>query len=116
MSHGHSNHDSHGYAGSSHGSFKDYITGFILSVVLTVIAFGAVMSGAFSTPVTIGIIVVAAVVQLIVQAIYFLHLNTSSEQTWNLLTGVYTLIIVLILVLGSMWIFSHLHHNVLMGH
>lgn len=112
----HSHEDSHGYAGASHGSIKEYSLGLLLSVVLTVIPFAIVMSGIASVPVSIGIIIVCAIAQLLVQAVFFLHMNTSSEQSWNLLTGLYSVLLVVILILGSMWIFSHLHHNMLMGH
>ncbi|MED5458963.1 MAG: cytochrome o ubiquinol oxidase subunit IV, partial [Pseudomonadota bacterium] len=37
---------------SSHGSVKSYVTGLLLSLVLTVIPFAVVMSGALSTATT----------------------------------------------------------------
>lgn len=106
----------HGHGGASHGSKKEYVTGLILSFVLTIIPFGMVMSGVFSPSIAIATILICAVAQLLVQMVYFLHMNASSEQSWNLMTGIYSLITVVFLIIGSMWIFDHLHHNVLMGH
>lgn len=115
--HASENHDhEHKYGGESHGSQKEYVQGLILSIVLTVIPFGLVMADAVSGAVAIAIIMVFAMAQLLVQAIYFLHMNSSSEQSWNVSTGVYTLLIFVTLILGSVWIFTHLHHNMLMGH
>ncbi len=37
--------------GASHGSVKTYMTGFILSIILTVIPFWMVMDGSASQPV-----------------------------------------------------------------
>ena len=39
MSHAHTD------AGAGHGNYKSYAIGFVLSVILTVIPFGMVMSG-----------------------------------------------------------------------
>lgn len=39
----------HNAAGASHGNFKQYTVGFILSVILTIIPFGMVMAGGFET-------------------------------------------------------------------
>lgn len=42
--------------GASHGSVKTYMTGFILSIILTVIPFWMVMNGSASKPVILGAI------------------------------------------------------------
>ncbi|PIE47544.1 MAG: cytochrome o ubiquinol oxidase subunit IV [Gammaproteobacteria bacterium] len=108
--------DTHGHGGAAHGSVKEYVTGLILSIILTVIPFGLVMTGAVSVATAMVVILICGFAQLLVQAVFFLHLNTSSEQSWNLSTGIYTLFIFVLLLVGSMWIFTHLHHNILMGH
>jgi len=110
-----SSHDTtHG--GAAHGSVKEYVVGLILSIVLTAIPFGLVMSGGLSSGLTVAIVLLCAVAQVFVQLIFFLHMNGSSEQTWNTVSGVFIVLIVLIVVLGSIWIMQHLNHNMLMGH
>lgn len=117
--------DSHGHGGQAHGSVKEYVIGLILSIVFTVIPFALVMMVAekggiaesgFSSVTVVGTIVVCAIAQLLVQAVFFLHMNTSSEQAWNVTTGLYVVFIVVALIIGSIWIFEHLDHNMLMGH
>ena len=71
--------------GASRGTFTSCAAGFILSIVLTVIAFALVMSGAVSGPALLFGIFGAAVVQILVHLHYFLHLDTSSAMRWNLL-------------------------------
>lgn len=110
------NHSDHGHGGASHGSAKEYITGLILSIIFTVIPFAIVMTGAMSGATALLVIAACAVAQLLVQAIFFLHMNTSSEQSWNVMTGIYSVTIFIVLIIGSMWIFNHLNHNILMGH
>ncbi len=105
-----------GHGGQAHGSVKEYVTGLILSIVLTIIPFYLVMSGVGSDTFTVVAIVVAAIAQVLVQMVFFLHMNGSSEQVWVTTSAIYTVFIVLFVLVGSMWIFEHLNHNVLMGH
>ena len=60
---------------SSHGSVKSYVTGLLLSLVLTVIPFAVVMSGALSTATTVVVIAITAVLQILVQLVMFMHMN-----------------------------------------
>ncbi|MRX26830.1 cytochrome o ubiquinol oxidase subunit IV [Kangiella sp. HZ709] len=109
-------HESHHAGGAAHGSVKEYVTGLILSVILTAIPFGIVMSGSAGEVLSISLILLCAVGQIFVQLIYFLHMNTSSEQMWNNISGILAFILVAILIVGSIWIMQHLNHNMLMGH
>lgn len=104
---------SHG--GAAHGSVKEYVIGLILSIVLTVIPFGMVMAGGTGA-LTLAVILICLVAQVFVQLVFFLHMNGSSEQTWNTISGVFIVLIVLVVVLGSIWIMNHLNHNMLLGH
>ena len=106
----------HSHGGAAHGSVKEYVWGLIWSVILTVIPFGLVMSGVAGTGLAMTIILLCAIAQVFVQLVFFLHMNTSSEQTWNLVSAVFIVVIVAIVVLGSVWIMQHLNHNMLMGH
>ncbi|GAB2716148.1 cytochrome o ubiquinol oxidase subunit IV [Halomonas garicola] len=101
--------------GASHGSVKTYVTGLILSIVLTVIPFGTVMSGAFSTATTVLVIVAMAVAQILVQLVMFMHMNTKSDEGWNLTSFIFTLTILALVVGGSLWIMHHLHLNMMIG-
>lgn len=100
---------------SDHGSVKSYVTGLVLSLVLTVIPFGAVMLGSFSLPINVAIIVVTAVLQILVQLVMFMHLDFKTEEGWNMLSFVFTLTILGLVVGGSLWIMQHLHLNMMIG-
>lgn len=104
------------HGGAAHGSVKEYTWGLIWSFILTAIPFAVVMMGDFKTSTTMLVILFCAIAQVFVQLVFFLHMNTSSEQTWNVISGVFIVFIVLIVVLGSVWIMQHLNHNMLMGH
>ncbi|MDS9469104.1 cytochrome o ubiquinol oxidase subunit IV [Paracoccus sp. MBLB3053] len=116
MAHSHTHHDAHqGHDDHhDHGSFKSYMTGFVLAVILTVIPFGIVMGGGFdSRAMTIGLVVLCAVAQVLVHMIYFLHMNSSSEEGWTLLSTIFTVVIVVIMLAGSLWVMFHLNTNMM---
>ena len=104
----------HHASGEAHGSRRDYVIGFLLSVVLTAIPFALVMTNAFSDPrVTAGIVTAMAMVQIVVHMIYFLHMNTKSESGWTLMALIFTIIIVVIVVAGSLWVMYHMNLNMM---
>lgn len=102
--------------GAAHGSVGEYIVGLILSFALTAIPFWMVMEGDFERSTTIATILFCAVAQVFVQLIFFLHMNTSSEQWWNVISAVFAVTLVGILIIGSIWVMQNMNHNMLMGH
>lgn len=100
--------------GASHGTLKSYLTGFVLAVILTAIPFWLVMGKAFSTSSTTALVVMAfAVVQIVVHMIYFLHMNTRSEGGWSMLALIFTVVLVVITLAGSIWVMYHLNTNMM---
>ncbi|MEP9400591.1 cytochrome o ubiquinol oxidase subunit IV [Sphingomonas sp. VNH70] len=115
---GHAHHDAHGHGGHgdapAHGSRKEYVIGFLLSVLLTAIPFGLVMSGVIADArITAGIVMVCAVVQIVVHMIYFLHMNTKSENGWTLMALIFTVVLVGITIAGSLWVMYHMNINMM---
>jgi cytochrome o ubiquinol oxidase operon protein cyoD len=97
-----------------HISLKGYMTGFILSVVLTAIPFWLVMGKVFDKPGTTAIVILAfAAVQIVVHMVYFLHLNAQSQGGWNMLALIFTVVLVVITLSGSLWVMFHLNHNMM---
>lgn len=99
--------------GASHGSVKSYMIGFILSIILTAIPFWMVMDGSASHATTLGVVVICAVIQVLVHLVYFLHLDSKSEGGWNMVAIVFSAIIILIVVVGSLWIMWNLNYNMM---
>lgn len=111
-SHGH---DAH--AGAAHGSLQSYLIGFGLSVVLTAVPFWLVMTGVIADKQVTALIVLAlAAVQIVVHMIYFLHMNTRSENGWTMLALIFTVILVVIGLTGSLWVMHHLNTNMMPMH
>lgn len=99
--------------GAQHGSVKTYLVGFILSIILTGIPFWIVMEGSASHATMLSAILVSAVVQIMVHLVCFLHMNTSSSERWNVAALAFTVLIIAILVVGSIWIMWNLNLNMM---
>lgn len=99
--------------GAAHGSFKQYTIGFILSIALTLIPFGMVMSG-MTGGLVIAVIAITAIAQVLVQLVYFLHLNGSEQQRWDSIAFIYTILTIAILLIGSVWVMNNLHANMML--
>ena len=99
---------------ASHATRKGYVTGFLLSVALTAIPFWLVMGKVFDRPgITAPILLAFAAVQIVVHMVYFLHMNARSEGGWTLLALIFTLVLVVIALSGSLWVMYHLNENMM---
>jgi cytochrome o ubiquinol oxidase operon protein cyoD len=98
---------------NDHGTLKSYIVGFILSIVLTIVPYYLVVQHVLPTEHTFILVVVLAVAQLFVQLYFFLHLSTKPSQRWNLMTFMFTCLVLFILVAGSLWIMWNMNYNMM---
>lgn len=97
--------------GASYGTHQSYIVGFVLSVVLTLLSFYLVSSGALPPKalyITVGCL---AIIQFLVQTVFFLHLNSRSNASWNLVSFLFTVLMTGVLVVGTMWIMFNLYEK-----
>lgn len=102
-------HDAHG-----HGSMRDYVIGFVLSVILTVIPFWLVMGEVLESRIwTVALIMLFGAIQIVVHMVYFLHMNRKSEGGWILMSLLFTGIIIVIALVGSLWVMHHLEANMM---
>ena len=119
--HGHDahGHDDHGHGDHSdgshvHGSMKDYVIGFVLSVILTAIPFWLVMAKVFDKSSTTAMVILGfAAVQVVVHMVYFLHMNGKIEGGWTLLSTLFTLVLLIIVLAGSIWVMYHMNVNMM---
>jgi cytochrome o ubiquinol oxidase operon protein cyoD len=100
-------------------TLSSYIVGFVLSIVLTLAAYVLVQIHINSThelishAVLIPSVLGLAIVQFIVQLIFFLHLGSGQGSRWKLVSFLLTLGIVCIVVIGAIWIMNHLNYNMM---
>ena len=83
----HHGHDDHGHDdGAPHATFKGYMTGFILAF---------------------------AAVQIVVHMVYFLHMDSKSQHGWTMLAFIFTVVLVVITLSGSLWVMFHMNNNMM---
>lgn len=100
--------------GHDHGTYRSYAIGFILSVVLTAIPFGVVMAGGFeSRLLTAGIVIGCAAIQILVHMVYFLHMNGRSDEGWTMMALIFTVVVVVIILAGSLWVMHNMNANMM---
>ncbi len=100
-------------AAATEGSFRPYVSGFVLSIILTAIPFALVMRGMLPRPATVVVIFGFAIAQILVHLYYFLHLDFSPKSRWKLLSLLFALLIVILFVGGTIWIMSHLSYRLM---
>ena len=110
----HHAHADHEESGAPHGTFRDYMTGFVLAVVLTAIPFFLLMARPIESPgYTAAIVLVCAFAQILVHMVFFLHMTPKAEDGWLLLSTIFTIVLVVITLAGSLWIVFHLNRNMM---
>ena len=110
-------HHGHGEHEGAHGTLGSYLIGFVLSVILTVIPFWLVMDGTIlDKNMTVMAIMALAAVQVVVHMIFFLHINGRAEGGWTMLSLIFTIIVVVIMLAGSLWVMYHLNTNMMPIH
>jgi cytochrome o ubiquinol oxidase subunit IV len=99
--------------GVSRGSLKSYLTGFVLSLSLTAMPFALAGRGTLSPSAALAGIFTAGLVQILVHLHYFLHLDSSSAARWNVLALIFTLLIMVLFVGGTLWIMYTLNYRMM---
>lgn len=106
--------DHHHDSGASHGSLYDYVVGFVLSVILTAIPFWLVIGKIIDDKTLLSIILLGiGAIQIVVHMVYFLHMSPKSEGGWNMMALIFTLVLVVITMSGSLWVMFHLNTNMM---
>jgi len=91
--------------------YLSYVIGFVLSVLTSLLAYFFVVNNLLPKESLVYVVLGIAVVQLVVQMVFFLHIGRGSH--WKLLTFVFTVLVVGVVVVGSIWIMNNLNYNMM---
>lgn len=94
-------------------SLAAYTTGFVGSIVLTLIAYALVTNHVFAGWTTAIIIAVLAMIQCALQLIFFLHLGQEDRPRWRLITMFAMLAIFVVIIFGSIWVMYDLNDRMM---
>ncbi len=95
------------------GSVRGYLLGLAMAVALTAASFWAVGTDLIYGPGIPVALVALAVAQMGVHLVFFLHITSGPENTNNVLALAFGVLIVFLTVAGSLWIMTHLDHNMM---
>ena len=87
--------------------------GLGFSVILTVAAFIAAGTHLIWGPAVPVALIVLAIAQMGVHLVFFLHVTTGPDNTNNVLALAFGVMVVFLIVAGSIWIMTHLSHNLM---
>lgn len=98
--------------GPGAGSLRSYLIGFGLAALLSAIPFWLVLTGGTGPAVATEMAIAAlAVARILVHMVFFLRLNAWPEGGWTLMSLIFTVIVVVLVVIGSLWVMYHLDIN-----
>ena len=90
-----------------------YLVGLALAILLTAVSFFLAGSWLVWRPSIPIALIVLAIAQIGVHLVFFLHITTGPESLNNVLALAFGLLIVMLLSVGSLWIMTHLNHNMM---
>ena len=104
--------DELGPADISH-AIRGYLIGLALATLLTCVSFYLVRSTLVWQPSIPIALSVLALAQMGVHLVFFLHITSGPDSVNNVMALAFGLLIVILLVFGSLWIITHLDHNLM---
>jgi len=103
---------------AAQGGVGKYIAGFILSVILTLVSFLPVMMdwmGDWSPKAKLAYLLIFALIQMLVQIVFFLHLTEGPNAKYNLMAMWVAVGCLFVIIAGTWWTMWHLNNQVLGG-
>lgn len=98
-------------AHEEHGTVGAYIIGFILSLVFTIIPYYLVVNKVISGTALIVVILSIAMVQMVIQLVFFLHLGRGPKPLYNVAFFFATAIAIVVVIAASLIIMDNLYRT-----
>jgi cytochrome o ubiquinol oxidase operon protein cyoD len=92
-------------------SIRSYVTGFGLSLIITLAAYYLAQHKVISGNSLLLWIGILAFIQFVVQAYFFLHLGHEAKPRWKQIVFGFMVMVVAIIVFGSIWIMNNLNYH-----
>lgn len=92
---------------------KATIISYLVSIALTVVIYFFAIKDFLILPHLAFTLVGLAIVQAIVQLVFFFQISNEEKPRWNLLSLLFTIMVIVIIIGGSMWIMSSVNYNLM---
>ncbi len=87
---------------------RSYLLGFLFSVVLSAAAFVVMLGESFGRETTMVVLGCLGMLQLFVQLRYFLHIDGRRESQEDLYLILFSVLVLLMMVIGTVWVLGDL--------
>jgi cytochrome o ubiquinol oxidase operon protein cyoD len=87
---------------------RSYLLGFLFSVVLSAAAFVVMLGESFGRETTMVLLGCLGMLQLFVQLRYFLHIDGRRESQEDLYLILFSVLVLLMMVIGTVWVLGDL--------
>ena len=94
---------------------RSYLWGFGLALILTVIPFGLAAYTQVAAGTLFLVIAGCAVIQIVVHFRFFLHITLARNKREDLQLILFTVLILIIMVGGTLWILFNLYYRMMPG-
>ena len=95
-------------------SARPYLTGLVLTLILTAIPFGLVAAGSLPRQTTLIAIAALGLVQILVHLRFFLHIGYRATPRENLVAMAFAAVLIFIMIGGSLWIMFDLNWRMML--
>jgi cytochrome o ubiquinol oxidase operon protein cyoD len=90
-----------------------YVVGLGLALLLTGVSFWVASTGVLWGPGVATGLVVLAIAQMGIHLVFFLHITSGPDNTNNVLALAFGVLIVLLVMIGTIFIMSHMNANMM---
>ncbi|MCH9631685.1 MAG: Cytochrome bo(3) ubiquinol oxidase subunit 4 [Chlamydiae bacterium] len=97
----------------SNKNLKAPIISFAVSIALTLVVYYFAVVNFLDIKQLMFTLIGLGVVQTIVQLVFFFQIADEQKPRWNLMTLLFTVMVIIIIVGGSMWIMSNIDYNLM---
>lgn len=91
---------------------KHYLLGYGLAVALTAIPFALVALQLLSAMTTLGVVLIAGLLQMAVHLRWFLHLRSAGGD-WRVTALIFTVVVILIMSAGTIWVVQDMNQRMM---
>lgn len=94
-------------------SFKAPVLGFVLSLLIMVTMYRLATHPHLRGELLMWTVFGLGAIQALIQLVFFLHLGMESKPHWNTITFLFTVLVIILVIGGSLWIMHNLNYNVM---
>jgi cytochrome o ubiquinol oxidase operon protein cyoD len=95
------------------GWLADHQKGLVFAFLLTLLPFVMVYGKLLSSSLNVAGIWIAGIIQILLQLHYFLGVGASQKEGWNLISLIFTFLIMAIFIGGTLWVMYTLNSRMM---